>query len=117
MVTLEEIKKSFLASIWFMFLTFPIMVIRVNTIYNIVEWRWERMFMVGLGSFFLSFVWRYLLKRKELGRKKADIGEADAISWSQKIYRDRRFSIPALIAVSAFVLPFRLFSRCIKPIL
>ena len=106
MVTLEEIKKSFLASIWFMFLTFPIMVIRVNTIYNIVEWRWERMFMVGLGSFFLSFLWRYLLKRKELGRKKADIGEADAISWSQKIYRDRRFSIPALIAVSAFVLAF-----------
>ena len=106
MVTLEEIKKSFLASIWFMFLTFPIMVIRVNTIHNIVEWRWERMFMVGLGSFFLSFVWRYLLKRKELGRKKADIGEADAISWSQKIYRDRRFSIPALIAVSAFVLAF-----------
>ena len=52
-----------------MFLTFPIMVIRVNTIDNIVEWRWERMFMVGIGSFVLSFLWRYLLKRKELGKK------------------------------------------------
>ena len=106
MIRLEEIKKSFLTSIWFMFLTFPIMVIRVNTIENIVEWRWERMFMVGLGSFFLSFLWRYLIKRKELGKKKADIGDADTITWSQKIIRERRFSIPALIAISGFALAF-----------
>ena len=53
-----------------MFLTFPIMVIRVNTIDNIVEWRWELMFMVGIGSFFLSFLWRFLLKRKEIGKKE-----------------------------------------------
>jgi branched-chain amino acid transport system permease protein len=65
----EEIKKSFLVSIWFMFLTFPIMVIKVNTVENIVEWRWERMFMIGIGSFFLSFIWRYMLKRKESGQK------------------------------------------------
>ena len=105
-ITKEEIKKSFLVSIWFMFLTFPIMVIRVNTINNIVEWRWNRMLMVGIGSFFLSFVWRYLLKRKELGSKKTDLGEVDRISWSQRIYRDRRFSIPGLIALSAFVAAF-----------
>jgi branched-chain amino acid transport system permease protein len=106
LVTLAEIKKSFYASIWFMFLTFPIMVIRVNTINNVIEWRWERMYMVGIGSFFLSFVWRYLLKRKELGRKKTDLGEVDSITWSQRIYRDRRFSIPGLIALCAFVLAF-----------
>jgi branched-chain amino acid transport system permease protein len=105
-ITKEEIKKSFLVSIWFMFLTFPIMVIRVNTINNIVEWRWERMFWVGIGSFFLSFVWRYLLKRKELGIKKTDLGETDRIAWSQRIYGDRRFSIPGLIALSAFIVAF-----------
>jgi len=105
-VTKEEIKKSFLVSIWFMFLTFPIMVIRVNTINNIVEWRWERMFWIGIGSFFLSFVWRYLLKRKELGIKKTDLGETDSIAWSQRIYGDRRFSIPGLFALSAFVVAF-----------
>ncbi len=89
-----------------MFLTFPIMVIRVNTINNVIEWRWERMFLVGIGSFFLSFVWRYLLKRKELGRKKTDLAEAESVSWSQRIYRDRRLSIPGLIALCAFVLVF-----------
>lgn len=106
MFALDEIKKSFLTSIWFMFLTFPIMVIRVNTVENIVQWRWERMFLIGIGSFFLSFIWRYLLKRKERGRKKADRGEVDRISWNRRIAREPRFYIPALIGVCGFVLAF-----------
>jgi len=105
-ITLDEIKKSFLTSIWFMFLTFPIMVIKVNTVQNIVEWRWERMFMVGIGCFFLSFVWRFLLKRKELGKKETDIGGVERIPWNVRILQDRRISTPALIALAVFVLAF-----------
>ena len=67
MLNLNEIKKSLLVSLWFMFLTFPIMVIRVNPIEKIIHWRWENMLIVGAGSFFLSFVWRYLIKKKEAG--------------------------------------------------
>jgi branched-chain amino acid transport system permease protein len=48
---LEEIKKSFLASLWFMFLTFPIMVIRVNTVENIIEWRWPTCSSWGSAAF------------------------------------------------------------------
>jgi branched-chain amino acid transport system permease protein len=40
MLSIGEIKKALLTSLWFMFLTFPIMVIRVNTIYKTIEWRW-----------------------------------------------------------------------------
>jgi branched-chain amino acid transport system permease protein len=89
-----------------MFLTFPIMVIKVNTVENIVEWRWERMLMVGLGSFFLSFVWRYMLKRKESGQKEADSGEVDSLTWNRRLAREPRFYIPALIGVCLFVLAF-----------
>lgn len=74
MLNLQEIKKSLLAAIWFMFLTFPIMVIRVNTIEKTIQWRWERMIMVGLATFLLSFLWRYLLRRKEMGQAQAEIG-------------------------------------------
>ena len=55
MFSFNEIRKSFLVALWFMFLTFPIMVIRVNTIYKTIEWRWERMLMVGIGAFFPLF--------------------------------------------------------------
>ncbi len=106
MITFEEIKRSFLVSIWFMFLTFPIMVIRVNTVENIVEWRWERMFMVGIGSFLLSFLWRYLLERKERGQKEAEFGEVDHVPWNQRISSEPRLYIPALIGVGVFILVF-----------
>ncbi|MBW2480467.1 MAG: branched-chain amino acid ABC transporter permease [Deltaproteobacteria bacterium] len=106
MFVYEEIKKSFLVSIWFMFLTFPIMVIRVNTVENIVEWRWERMILVGAGSFFLSFIWRYFIKRKETGQKEAEQGEADAVSWNRRLAREPRFYIPALVGVCLFVAAF-----------
>ena len=106
MFTFEEIKKSFLTSLWFMFLTFPIMVIRVNTIHNVVEWRWERMAMVGVGSFFLSFVWRYLIKKKEAGIIKAEAGEIEKVPLVQKLFKDKRFYLPALTVVSVLVVAF-----------
>ena len=105
MIKLENIKRSFLVSIWFMFLTFPIMVIRVNPIEKVVEWRWKNLALVGIGSFLLSFVWRYLLKQKEAGRKKAEAGGVDD-TLSRRLTEEPRFYIPALIAVAVFALAF-----------
>jgi branched-chain amino acid transport system permease protein len=93
-------------SAWFMFLTFPIMVIRVNTINNVVEWRWNNMLWIGIGSFFLSFIWRYLLKRRDEGRKKAETGEIEKTPLVQRILNERRIFIPALIIISMFTLVF-----------
>jgi len=89
-----------------MFLTFPIMVIRVNTVENVVEWRWERMFFIGVGIFFLSFVWRYLIKRKELGIKKAETGDIRKVPLGQRIFEERRIYIPTLIVISVFTISF-----------
>lgn len=104
-MNLEDIKRSFLVSIWFMFLTFPIMVIRVNPIEKVVEWRWKNLALVGIGSFLLSFVWRYLLKQKEAGRKKAEAGGVDD-TLSRRLTEEPRFYIPTLIAVAVFALAF-----------
>jgi branched-chain amino acid transport system permease protein len=104
MFRFSEIKKSFLVALWLMFLTFPIMVIRVNTIYKTIEWRWERMFMVGIGAFFLSFLWRYLHKRKEAGQKKAE--EAGTLPLAQRLIKNRRFSVPAAVALGIFIIAF-----------
>ena len=90
-----------------MFLTFPIMVIRVNTIYKRVEWRWENMLLVGIGSFFFSFIWRYLLRRKEMGRKKKLAEEAGVRhSLWQRITEDRRIFLLALAVVLAFTVAY-----------
>jgi branched-chain amino acid transport system permease protein len=102
----DEIKKSLLACIWFMFLTFPIMVIKVNTIYRTVEWHWARMFYVGLGAFLLSFVWRYMIRRKEAGRKRLEAGEADQLSLTQKLLKNPRFTRPSIAAAAIFFVIF-----------
>jgi branched-chain amino acid transport system permease protein len=89
-----------------MFLTFPIMVIRVNTVQKVIEWRWQNLLIVGVGSFFLSFVWRYFIKKQEAGKKKVAAGEIDKIGLSRRIFAQPKFYLPALIAISAFALVF-----------
>ncbi|VFQ46609.1 high-affinity branched-chain amino acid ABC transporter permease LivM [Desulfoluna butyratoxydans] len=68
MFKLSEIKKSFVVALWFIFLTFPIMVIKVNTIENAITWRWRNMFMIGIGSFLVSLIWRYLQESQAAGK-------------------------------------------------
>jgi branched-chain amino acid transport system permease protein len=99
-----EIKKSLLVSLWFMFLTFPIMVIRVNTVTDSIEWRWLNMAGVGVAVFFLSLLWRYMMKQKETGRKQ---DKRKRFSAFQELLQNRRFawSGGALLALLAIVFP------------
>jgi len=83
-----------------MFLTFPIMVIRVNTVENEIEWRWQNLLFIGVGTFVLSFVWRYMIKRKEMGTKQADEGLEKKKSLSQRLFEEKRVYVPALVVVS-----------------
>ena len=105
MFSFNEIKKSLVASIWLMFLTFPILVIRVNTVENIVEWRWKNMVYAGAAAFIISFLANFLVKRKETGNKQ-DKDNKEKLLISQRLLNDKRFSIPALVAVTIFILAF-----------
>ena len=89
-----------------MFLTFPIMVIRVNTVENIIQWRWANLFLVGVGSFVLSALWRYLIQRKEQGIQKTEVDGVARLTLSQRLLNNRRFTIPALFVVSILALAF-----------
>ena len=67
----HAVKKSFIVAIWFVFLTFPIMVIQVNTIEKTVVWHWNKIGYVAIAVFFGSFLWRWLLARKELKKDES----------------------------------------------
>ncbi len=100
---IDEFKKSTLISIWFMFLTFPLMVIRVNTVTNTVEWRWWNMLFIGVGSFFLSILWRHMLRKKELGSKNDKQKKASAL---QRFFAEKKNQIAALIILAIITLAF-----------
>ncbi len=69
----QEIKKSLGIAIWMVFLTFPIMVIRVNTIDDVIVWRWHNMAYIGIAVFLISFVWRFALQRRQTPGKRTDV--------------------------------------------
>lgn len=62
-MSFQDIKKTALVALWFVFLTFPIMVIRVNTITQTITWRWHNMLLIGLGTFFGGLLWRFAMAR------------------------------------------------------
>ncbi len=103
----SEIVQSGTAALWFMFLTFPLMVMKVNPLDRTLQWRWMNMVYVGVGAFILSFVWRYLLARKEMGETKDE-----EETWQRRIGKairsDRRVFIPcmAVLAVLTGIFPF-----------
>jgi len=107
MFSFNEIKKSLAASVWLMFLTFPILVIRVNTVENVVEWRWKNMVYAGAAAFIISFLANFLVKRKEAGNKnEKDKGNKETLFISQRLLNDKRFFFPALVVVTIFILSF-----------
>ncbi|MDF1552576.1 MAG: high-affinity branched-chain amino acid ABC transporter permease LivM [Deferrisomatales bacterium] len=96
---MKEFRRSLLIALWFAFLTFPILVIRVNTVEETVEWRWMNVLYIAAGSFVLSYLWRYMHKRKEQG------GGDDAEGHRPFIHRllaQRRAQLALLAGVALF---------------
>ncbi|MEA3548301.1 MAG: high-affinity branched-chain amino acid ABC transporter permease LivM [Thermodesulfobacteriota bacterium] len=98
MFFVNEIKKSLFISCWFIFLTFPIMVIRINPYEEIVDYRWNNMILVGVGSFILSLVGRAVQRQRGKTRQN-DTAQTAASTFriSTKMY------VP-LLAVSVLVI-------------
>jgi len=92
---LKNFTQSLLVSVWFVFLTFPLMVVRVNTMDNIVVWRWMNIVWVALGAFVLSYLWRYMMARKQRRKKVQDEG-GDTRSKLQLLLEDMSFRYKAM---------------------
>jgi len=106
----NNIKQSVLVSLWFVFLTFPLMVVKVNTLKNIVEWRWINMLWVAIGAFVLSIVWRWAMVRRQLKSKRAEQGEEDLVKpgFGQRLLEDPKIFKPVLIVLALVTLVFPL---------
>lgn len=85
-----------------MFLTFPIMVVRVNTIENTIEWRWMNLAYVGVGIFFISYVWRWALARKEAKQYETEsTAKQKKQLWISRAMEEPAVARPALAALFA----------------
>ncbi|MBN2546617.1 MAG: branched-chain amino acid ABC transporter permease [Spirochaetes bacterium] len=65
MFSIKNMTKAFFISLWIMILTFPLAVIKVNTIDKTVNWRWFNLIYIGIITFITAFLWDYFLKRNK----------------------------------------------------
>jgi len=105
--TVKETAQSLLVALWFMFLTFPIMVIKVNPLERTITWRWMNLVYVGIGAFVLSLLWRYLRRHRAAA---ADDEDARQNRIGAIIRADRRVYLPGLVLLGLAVVVFPLFT-------
>lgn len=67
----RKLGRIALISLWFLVLTFPLMIIQVNTATEVVTLKWNRLLVVFVSSFFLSWVWLSALERKNKGTRSS----------------------------------------------
>jgi branched-chain amino acid transport system permease protein len=104
-----QLKKSLGISLWFMFLTLPLMVVKVNTLNNTVEWRWANLVWVGLAAFAISGLWQLAVKQQELRRLKfAASGRKVTIkaSLAQRLFDNPLLSRRLLTGVAVLAVAF-----------
>lgn len=106
---IKNILKSFLIAIWFMFLTFPFMAVSIDSLKNTVSVRWTSIGYVGIATFFLSFLWRDFMKRKdsEKGRNTSNIIRRSFVDLNH--FKQKCILIPSLIAAFLLIALFPLF--------
>lgn len=100
---MKNIKQSIFISIWFMLLTFPIMVIKVDTVEKVIQWRWVNLAAMGIGTFLVSLLWRFMMERKA-GKPS----ENDKVPWHHKLTNEKKYLLPFCVTVLgvASIFPF-----------
>ena len=106
---MAHLKRSIGISLWFMFLTLPLMVVRVNTVASEVEWRWQNLAWVGFGAFAIAWFWQYSIERRMAKRVRAAAEahpQKQKHSLAQRLADDPVLSRRALIGVAALAMIF-----------
>lgn len=110
MVLLKELKKGFFTSLWFVFLTFPIVVIKADPFENTVVWRWHNAIYMAIGTFSVYLLIRYYQYRKE-NRTHHDDSKEETSSLIHKVLQNpvQRAILLCIVTTIAIVFP-HLFS-------
>ena len=109
MPTGKDIRQALLTGFWFMFLTFPLLVIKVHPIEQTVTWRWANMLWVGGLSAAVALACRLVAAHRAAGeaRRRQEPDRAIAAP-SQAFFLTPSRLVPLLAAVGLFFLVFPL---------
>ena len=106
---MTHLKKSLGICLWFMFLTLPLMVVRVNTVSREIEWRWNNVLWVGLCAFAIAWLWQFSIERRAARHAAAAADphpEVKKPTLAQRLADDPALSRRVLLAAGLLALAF-----------
>ena len=106
---MTHLKRSLGIGLWFMFLTLPLMVVRVNTVSSEVEWRWANLVWAGLCAFAIAWLWQFSIERRAAKRAQASTDahpEKRRHSLAQRLADDPVLSRRVLLGVGLLAMAF-----------
>ena len=109
-LNIKRLKTSLLLSFWLTVVTFPIMVIKINTIDDTIIWRWGNMVFILLLGFFGSYVWNYSLDRAKERKGMTSPLAAKFSSLVAQVKANRKIHLPLYITVGVAIALFPLVS-------
>ena len=110
MPTVKEYRQALITGLWFMFLTFPILAIKVNPLEKTVVWRWPNMLWVGGVSACVYLLSRIFLARRAARQERVRLGlETESKGLNLAVFRQPKICLPLLGLVALFFLAFNYF--------
>lgn len=109
MISFKDLKNAFLVALWFVFLTFPLMVIKVNPFERTIDWRWQNMGYMAAGSFICYLASRFFLANKAAKQKKQKllaVPDKPKNDWQQRLLSEPRLYLPVLGVILTILLFF-----------
>ena len=100
---MAHLKRSFGIGLWFMFLTLPLVVVRVNTLSQEVQWRWSNLLWVGLGAFAIAWFWQFSINRRA-SRRASSVAAKPSLA--QRLADDPVLSRRVLLGAAAVAIVF-----------
>ncbi len=76
----RELSRSFMAALWLVLLSCPLVVFKVNPIDGTIVYRWLWLVYVAAGGFVLSALWRLLLERRDRIRHRRAEAEFEELA-------------------------------------
>ena len=102
---MNMILRALMVSVWFMALTFPLVVLKVDALNDTILFRWENMASIGVGAFALSIFWRWSMERKARGA--VSTGPSLFARALEAVRQPKpRYTCLGLIAVLMLVMPY-----------
>jgi len=107
MLRVKDIANSVLVGLWFVFLTFPIMVMKVDPIEKTITYRLGNIGWTGGAASVLYLLGRILYQRRQRRLERIRRGlEPEPVDWSQRLLANTRLYRPLATAVIGFALVF-----------